>query len=150
MFLCLPVGLYYQDGTWSAFLGAGGFTFSTGAILWLLTKKDENKELGKREGYLIVTLGWISMSLFGSLPYFLTNSVPVYTDALFETMSGFTTTGATILNNIESMPEGILFWRSLTQWIGGDGYHCSGCSYITDPGNWGNAAFCSRSARDIS
>ncbi len=81
----------------------------------------EIAELGKREGYLIVTFGWIAMTIFGALPFIFYGAIPSYTDAFFETMSGFTTTGATILNDIEILPPGLLFWRSLTQWLGGMG-----------------------------
>jgi trk system potassium uptake protein TrkH len=81
----------------------------------------EDSELRKRDGYLIVTFGWLIMSLTGSLPYVFSGAIPHYTDAFFETISGYTTTGASILTDIESLPKGILFWRSLTQWIGGMG-----------------------------
>lgn len=78
-------------------------------------------ETGKREGYLIVSLSWIVFSLIGALPFYISGSIPSYTDAFFETISGFTTTGASILNNIEEIPPGLLFWRSMTQWLGGMG-----------------------------
>ena len=74
-----------------------------------------------REGFLLVTLSWISVSLSGSLPFVLSGVVPSYADAFFEAMSGFTTTGASILTNIEAVPRSILFWRSLTHWLGGMG-----------------------------
>ena len=121
MLLCLPVSVLYDDGTVLSFLMAGGVTLLVGANLWIFTRNTTNKALRKRDGFLIVTLGWVSMILFGSLPYLISGSIPNYTDAFFETTSGFTTTGATILDNIEAMPKGILFWRSLTQWIGGMG-----------------------------
>ncbi len=75
----------------------------------------------KREGYLVVTLSWVIMTIFGMLPYFLSKEVTSVTDAIFETVSGLTTTGASILTDIEGMPKGLLFWRSMTQWIGGLG-----------------------------
>jgi trk system potassium uptake protein len=121
MLLCLPVSLYYDDGQWHALLLSGLITGATGAILNILTKRARNGGLSKREGYLVVTLGWLFMSFFGTLPYIISGEIPSFTDAFFETLSGFTTTGATILNDIESMSEGILMWRSLTQWIGGMG-----------------------------
>jgi len=77
--------------------------------------------MNKREGYIVVTFGWIIMTLSGTLPYLFTESIPSFTNAFFETMSGYTTTGATILNDIEAVPKGVLFWRSLTHWIGGMG-----------------------------
>jgi len=121
MMLGIPFSIYFGDNDIPALLGAGIGTSLTGLSLWFLTRKTDRLELGKREGYLIVTLGWVTMSLFGAVPFVLHGSIPSFTDALFETMSGFTTTGASILNNIESLPHGLLFWRSFTQWIGGMG-----------------------------
>ena len=83
--------------------------------------KPKNKRIFAREGFITVAAGWILMSLFGALPFTLDGAIPRYVDAFFETVSGFTTTGATILSEIESLPRGILFWRSLTHWIGGMG-----------------------------
>lgn len=79
------------------------------------------KNIGKREGYLIVTLVWLVFSIFGLMPFWLSGAIPSYTDAFFETISGFTTTGSSILNDIEALPHGLLFWRSLIQWLGGMG-----------------------------
>jgi trk system potassium uptake protein TrkH len=79
------------------------------------------KGLAKREGYLVVSLTWVVFSIFGALPFYLSGSIPSYTDAFFETISGFTTTGASILNDIEALSHGMLFWRSMTQWLGGIG-----------------------------
>lgn len=120
MFFCLPFSLYYNED-WYFIALSGIITLVIGLVLWQTSKKQANKELKKRDGYLIVTLGWLTMSFFGTLPYILSGAIPNFTDAFFETISGFTTTGASILNDIESMPKGILFWRSLTQWIGGMG-----------------------------
>jgi trk system potassium uptake protein TrkH len=80
-----------------------------------------NPSFSKKEGFLIVTLGWIILSLFGSLPYIFSGTIPRLTDAFFETMSGFTTTGSSIVDDIESFPRGILFWRAMTHWLGGMG-----------------------------
>lgn len=110
---------YYDENPWPLLisLGISGFV---GAVLFLsFSKQDQN--IRKREGYLIVALSWIFMSLFGMLPYILSHQIPTFEDAIFETVSGLTTTGATILTDIEVMPKGILFWRSMTQWIGGLG-----------------------------
>lgn len=87
----------------------------------MASTKNHIKEMNKREGYIVVAFGWIVMSLTGTLPYIATGAIPTFTDAFFETMSGFTTTGATILEDIEAVPKGVLFWRSTTQWIGGMG-----------------------------
>ena len=91
-----------------------------GLAAWFFTAQWP-KDMGKKEGYLIVSLVWIVFSIFGALPFTLSGHVSGYTDAFFETMSGFTTTGASILNDIEALPKGLLFWRSIIQWIGGMG-----------------------------
>lgn len=120
MLLCLPFSIYYREELWHL-ATSGAISVIIGGITWLGTKSEHNKELKKKDGYLIVTLGWICMSCFGSLPYMLSGAIPDFTNAFFETISGYTTTGATIMTDIESAPKGILFWRSLTQWIGGMG-----------------------------
>ena len=114
------VSWYFHDGALEGILLAGGITILTGLVLRFITKGFE-KNIKKREGYLVVTLGWLTMSLSGALPYIFTGAIPSFTDAFFETMSGYTTTGASILNDIEIMPQSILFWRSTTHWIGGMG-----------------------------
>ncbi|MCF8297317.1 MAG: TrkH family potassium uptake protein [Saprospiraceae bacterium] len=121
MWLSLPFSFYYKSGDFNDILLSGIITSLSGGILWLFTRKNNNKNLGKREGYIIVTFAWIIISLFGALPFVINGAIPSYTNAFFETMSGFTTTGASILNDIESVPKGLLFWRSLTHWIGGMG-----------------------------
>lgn len=121
MLACLPFSLYYREGDLMAIAQASLVTCTTGAILWLITRRNSSNELTKKDGYLIVTLGWLSMSFFGSLPYIFSGAIPDMTNAFFETLSGYSTTGATILINIEEVHKGILFWRSLTQWIGGMG-----------------------------
>ena len=121
MFLCVPFSLLYQEGDFWAIMGAGFITISIGAALFFSTRNFQSKELQKRDGYIVVTFGWLFMSLFGTLPYLLSGSIGNFSDAFFETISGFSTTGASILTDIESVNKGILFWRSLTQWIGGMG-----------------------------
>lgn len=121
MMLCVPFSFYFKEGDLMPLLQSGGITMLVGYVTFALTRRNRSKELKKKDGYLIVTLGWLTMSLFGTLPYTLSGSIPHFTDAFFETISGFTTTGATILTDIESVDKGILFWRSLTQWIGGMG-----------------------------
>ncbi|CAH8281706.1 trk system potassium uptake protein TrkH [Mariniflexile fucanivorans] len=120
MLLASLVSYVYNDGVSLQIFFSGLFTIIIGMVVMLFTRKHK-KEMNKREGYIVVTFGWIIMSLSGTLPYVLTQSIPNFTNAFFETMSGYTTTGASILNNIEIMPEGILFWRSTTHWIGGMG-----------------------------
>ncbi|HCY82851.1 TrkH family potassium uptake protein [Xanthomarina gelatinilytica] len=120
MLLSSLISLIYKDGvTFNLFL-SGGITILVG-LLVMFNTKDHNKEMNKREGYIVVAFGWIVMTLSGTIPYLLTGSITSFTNAFFETMSGYTTTGATILNDIEIVPKGVLFWRSLTHWIGGMG-----------------------------
>ena len=120
MLLSLLVAGIYNEGDAKAFFYSFLITTLTGLLFVAFTLKAK-KDIGKREGYIIVSIVWVFFSLFGSLPYLLSNSIPVFHDAFFETMSGFTTTGSSILNDIEALPHGILFWRSLTQWLGGMG-----------------------------
>ena len=121
MALCLPISFYYGEQDWTAILTSSLITIGAGALLKYLTRNKKSKELKKKDGYLIVTAGWIFMSIFGALPYIISGSIPDFSNAFFETISGYTTTGASILTDIEAVPNGILFWRSLTQWIGGMG-----------------------------
>lgn len=117
----IPFSLYYNDDDIPVLLLTGLGTALLGFIIWLLTSKNLEKEFSKREGYLIVTLGWFLMSVFGALPFFFSGYFSSFTDAFFETVSGFTTTGASILSDVEVLPHGLLFWRSMTHWIGGMG-----------------------------
>ena len=87
----------------------------------LVIKPSENKAMYAKEGFVTVALSWIVISIFGSLPFSLSGAIPNFVDAIFETVSGFTTTGASILSDIEAMPKCLLFWRSFTHWIGGMG-----------------------------
>jgi len=117
----IPFSVYYGSDDIPALLISGLSTALVGSLLWFLTKVDPEEEIKKRDGYLIVTLGWIASSIFGTLPFIIHGSITDFTDAFFETMSGFTTTGSTILTNIEALPYGLLFWRSMTHWLGGMG-----------------------------
>ena len=120
MLLCIPISLYYGENDFNALLISALIAMATGGITQLFTRKVP-KGMGKREGYIIVSLVWVIFSMFGALPFVLQGAITSFTDAFFETMSGFTTTGASILNNIEAVPKGLLFWRSMTQWLGGMG-----------------------------
>ena len=119
--LLLPmiVGMMYGEKTSSAFL----ITSVLLAVCFAIwgRKRPENTTIYAKEGLVIVATAWIFWSLFGALPFFLSGSIPNYVDAFFETVSGFTTTGSTILTNIEVLPKGMIFWRALTHWIGGMG-----------------------------
>lgn len=120
LILCSLLAVYYQESDVSAFLTSAAITAGAGIIASLFGKNAE-KKISRRDGYVVVTFAWVFFSLFGMLPFYISGYIPHITDAFFETMSGFTTTGASILDNIESLPHGLLFWRSMTQWIGGLG-----------------------------
>jgi trk system potassium uptake protein TrkH len=111
--------IYYGDGDLPALIVSLVITVLTGFAMWKLTPG--GRELHNREGFGVVTFGWILFALFGSLPFMLCDAHLSFTDAFFETMSGFSTTGATILTDVESLPHGVLFWRSFTHWLGGMG-----------------------------
>lgn len=120
LLLSLIVSLIYKESDYLAFLISFLITFAVGGTAVFVTR-NADKQFGRREGYIIVSSVWIVFSIFGSLPFILSGGIPNFTDAFFETMSGFTTTGASILNDIEGLSHGLLFWRSLTQWMGGMG-----------------------------
>ena len=118
--LCSGISVVYGESDYKYFLYTVGINLLSGALLMFYGRGAENR-LSRRDGYCIVTLSWVFFTLFGMLPFYLSGSIDSLTNAFFETMSGFTTTGATILDDIESLSHGMLFWRSLTQWIGGLG-----------------------------
>lgn len=120
MISALVVAMSYGEFDQRALLISSAITVFAG-ILSYIFGRTKNTNIGKREGYLVVTLSWIIFSLFGSLPFIISGVIPSYADAYFETMSGFTTTGASILTDVEALPHGLLFWRSMTQWLGGMG-----------------------------
>ncbi|MEW6444137.1 MAG: TrkH family potassium uptake protein [bacterium] len=115
----IPFALYYRDGQLVTFLLSAAFTALTGGVLFHWFRSRD--EVTLREGFAIVTFGWLSFSLFGSLPYLFSGSLPHPVDAFFESMSGFTTCGASVFTDVEANPRSVLFWRALTQWIGGMG-----------------------------
>lgn len=120
LFLSFFVSLFYSGPDNLSLLLSGLSCALPGAALALIFRKAE-KQIGKREGYIIVSIVWLVFSFFGAIPFYISGYIPNYTDAFFETISGFTTTGASILTDIEALPQGLLFWRSLTQWLGGMG-----------------------------
>ncbi|MDL2314857.1 TrkH family potassium uptake protein [Bacteroidales bacterium OttesenSCG-928-C19] len=120
MLTCIPFALYYQESTTIQFLYCGIFTFILGALLRFLFRKGTELK-NKKYSFLFVVLIWVAISIFGTLPYLITNTFTNFTDAFFETVSGFATTGATLMSDVEAAPKSVLFWRSLTQWIGGMG-----------------------------
>src|SRR6056297_1765048 len=120
MILAFVISLIYSEYDQAAFLISAGINITLGGLIVYLTRK-VNKDIGRKEGYIIVSSVWIVFSFFGSLPYVISGAIPGFTNAFSETISGFTTTGSSVLDDIESLPHGILFWRSITQWLGGMG-----------------------------
>ena len=119
LFAPLPFSLYYHDGVWPVFVISALICSVVGGLLFRFCQS--SRDLSVREGFAVVTFGWTVFALFGALPYLLSGAIPSPLDAVFETMSGFTTTGSTILTDVESLPQSLLFWRSLTHWLGGMG-----------------------------
>ena len=120
MAIAMGVSLWYKEADTGIFLISTIITLLAGVIGLCIGRRAESR-MGEREGYVIVAMVWVVFSAFGLLPYYLSGQVPTFTDAWFESMSGFTTTGATIIPNLDVITHGLLFWRSLTQWIGGMG-----------------------------
>ncbi len=120
MLTSIGFSIYYKEDL-TPILLSSGLTLSIGGLLKYFTKSSKDAEIKKRDGYLIVTMSWISMAIFATLPYLISGAIPSLSNAFFEAMSGLSTTGASILDNIEELPKGILFWRSMTQWLGGMG-----------------------------
>ncbi len=117
---CLPVSMIYREPA-GPFLLSAGICGLAGGLIWFLTRKADTSQITNRDTYLIVTSAWLVISLAGTLPYLAGQTIPSFVDALFEATSGLTTTGASILSDVESLPRSILFWRSMTHWIGGIG-----------------------------
>ena len=123
LFMVFPILWSLADGSGDLFpllwgMGAG---LGVSALLFVVGSKAKVGDLGLREAFAVVSLSWVLASAIAGIPYLLNGTVPTYTEAFFEAMSGFTTTGATVLTDIQSNPRGILFWRDLTQWLGGMG-----------------------------
>ena len=118
--LPLSCALIYKENTILAFLITIGIALGLGAVCSLVGRT-KDKAIFAREGFVIVALAWILMSAIGALPFYISREIPHYYDAFFETVSGFTTTGASILTDVEAMSKGLLFWRSFSHWIGGMG-----------------------------
>ena len=121
MIFPLMVGLYYADQSLVPLALSMAITVSAGLILYFIYRKAKTEVINQREGMVIVAVSWTAVGLFGALPFYLGDSQFTFTDAVFESVSGFTTTGASILMNIEGLSKGLLFWRSFIQWLGGMG-----------------------------
>lgn len=120
MLTSVPVALYYDEPVVESLLWSVGAMAGTGTLLAYICR-GAGRDVSRKDGYIVVTLIWVIFSLFGTLPYMLSGAIPDFTDAFFETMSGFSTTGSTILDDIEALPHSILFWRMMTHWVGGLG-----------------------------
>ena len=123
LFMLVPLltSLLYRGTDLSSFGTSFLISFFSGLLIYFITKSQKKIELRHREGFAVVTVSWLVMTLFGCLPYMLSDTSLTFTNAYFEAMAGFTTTGASVLSDLEQLPKGILLWRSLTQWIGGMG-----------------------------
>ena len=118
---CAGIAFCYKEDDMAAFLISSLLTFCGGMVLKYWGRDADNNNLSRRDSYLLVTVTWVVFSLFGMIPFIISGYIPNLTDAFFETMSGFSTTGATILDDVEWLPHATLFWRTQTQWIGGLG-----------------------------
>jgi trk system potassium uptake protein TrkH len=121
MLFSLAVGIYYADTSLAPILISMGITLLIGGTIFFAFKGEKVGNITQREGMAIVFFGWTAVGFFGALPFFFGSQQISFTDAIFESVSGFTTTGASILTDIESMAKGLLFWRSFIQWLGGMG-----------------------------
>jgi len=121
MVFALLWGLYYQDRSVQPLLKSTGITLLFGFLLYLFSRAPKTDYISHKEGMAIVTIGWIVIGFFGALPFYIGGTFDLFVDAYFESVSGFTTTGSSVMTNIESVAKGLLFWRSLIQWLGGMG-----------------------------
>jgi trk system potassium uptake protein TrkH len=117
---CLPVVFIYKESP-APFLWSAAITIFFSAICYFISREADSEKFSNRDGFLSVTVSWVIFSLLGTLPYLISGTIPSFIDAFFESTSGFSTTGSSILKNVEVLPFSILFWRSLTHWIGGIG-----------------------------
>lgn len=121
LLICTPIAIIFNDSV-TPFIFSSAFTLLCGfAFFYFSSQINGTDVMYRKDAYLTVTLSWFFLSLFGCLPYIISNAIPEFENAIFESVSGFTTTGASILTNIEVLPKSILFWRSTTHWIGGIG-----------------------------
>lgn len=121
MVMCLPATFYFHTADLLPILLSAAITIGAGFMAWVLNRPTEKPNIKKREAALIVTVGWLVMSVSGAFPYLLSGSISSFTDAFFESMSGYTTTGASVITNLDVIAPDILLWRSVTHWIGGMG-----------------------------
>ena len=120
MFITAGVSLLTSDGVVNEITSSAIIIISIGLIL-MLSNKNNIRQINKKDGYIIVTVGWLTMIFSGMLPYYMTDSISSFSNLIFESMSGYTATGSTIINDVESLPKSVIFWRSMTHWLGGMG-----------------------------
>ena len=120
LILPMAVSLIYREKCTVAFILTAALAAILGQFL-MLASRPKDKTIYAKEGFVIVSFSWLAFSAVGALPFVLSREIPDFVDAFFETVSGFTTTGASILRNVEALSHGILFWRSFTHWVGGMG-----------------------------
>ncbi|MFW5937210.1 MAG: TrkH family potassium uptake protein [Desulfosalsimonas sp.] len=117
----MAVGAFYADGSMGPLAKSGAISVAVGIVLFLVFRRDRAEQISQREGMAIVAIGWTAIGLFGALPFYFAGVFPTFADAFFESVSGFTTTGASVFTAVEGVSRGLLFWRSLIQWLGGMG-----------------------------
>ena len=120
MFITAGVSLLTNDGVVNEITSSAIAIISIGLIL-MLSNKNNIRQINKKDGYLIVTVGWLTMIFSGLIPYYTTGTISSFSNLIFESMSGYTATGSTIINDVESLPKSVIFWRSMTHWLGGMG-----------------------------
>ena len=120
LFICIIMAAIYGESDLLAFVYTTAITLITGGAICAFVKV-KDRILAKKDGYFMVTMVWIVFSVFGCLPYIFGGTLTSFIDAFFETMSGFTTTGSSVIPDVEIVPHATLFWRSLTHWLGGLG-----------------------------
>lgn len=121
IFISWLVSIHYKESCAEPIAWSAGITLTVAILLSVIGFNTQAKSIHKRDSVITVTLTWLLFSIFGMLPFYISGTIPSFTDAFFETASGLTTTGSTILTDVEAIPKGLLFWRSLTQWMGGLG-----------------------------
>jgi trk system potassium uptake protein TrkH len=121
MAIPLLCALYYNDSSVTSLIMSMAVTTAVGAMLYLIFRGPKTEYLSQRKGMAIVAIGWTAVGFFGALPFYWNGVFETFVDAFFESVSGFTTTGASVMTDIEMVPKGILLWRSLIQWLGGMG-----------------------------
>lgn len=149
MLLGLPFSYYYHSADKTAMLLSAGITFLSGGLLALLFRTHERKPVGRPESFLIVSVVWFLWSVFGTLPFLLSGAMNSFSDAFFEAVSGFTTTGSSVLKDVEVVPHGVLFWRSLTHWIGGMGIVVFTVAFLPFMGAGGSQLFSAEASDPI-